>query len=831
MPATERAVEITETLGAHRPFRAIIKQNGFDFIVQEVMLDSKVAQINRLPPVPKENSKNSDIKPTIEKEKKSSIPIPIELTDKQYFVLDAFFPAEVDDQPSVAVKNMMTQIPSVGKEAQAVLPPCMDKILRAGVHNWVRDNLPGFMSDTLSTPIKAENTSENLQKQQIRIRPISAVCPSKRRRSDRDPSYNNDNKDNFPIPRGAPVQFKIWKRDMETNIAILKMSKILRTHVSSFSYAGTKDKRGITTQVMRVQRADARMFIHINRAFAPSMYRERSLAVGDVEVAPWDERKGQMSLGDLKGNRFTIVLRDVEDDGNGSDDNLKIAVESLKEYGFVNYFGMQRFGSGVSATHETGFAVLKEDYKEVCRRLLLPLLPSHVIIDAKTESETNGVNKESKAKNEIHGDDDEGNADGQEKQEKQQDGRGNQYSRNNRNGIREDRKNMIEALQKFAKEEISATSLLKQIPTRMFVERKIASSLSEDERNNRLPFNYEDAFYSLPRNLRSMYPHAVQSYLWNLMASIRIKLHPPNTPDRMHAIAGDLITLQNMAGDESFSDQESLNYLCEVREVTEEEEKDRAFSVRRVVLPAIGSKVHVPQTKWGIAASTVLEKEGVCWLEYVKKDRFLKGAYRPLIAMPKDVEWKIVEYERPGERLVPIGIEHLPFDEMNNGRVEKKMKKNEEGEEKEEIDVKKEATTKVVEDVKEKGVEGGEPKSHGNERNGFNKDLKEIGIEHLPSDENNNDRVEEKRENNEEREEKVGLGVDMKVGAKAGEEKKEDMKEVESNGNEKENEPKKKALVLSFTLKCAQYATMFVRELTKQDSSTTSQKELQGGVN
>lgn len=39
--------------------------------------------------------------------------------------------------------------------------------------------------------------------------------------------------------------------------------------------------------------------------------------------------------------------------------------------------------------------------------------------------------------------------------------------------------------------------------------------------------NYCSVFESLPRNSRMIYGHALQSYIWNIVASKRIKDHGP----------------------------------------------------------------------------------------------------------------------------------------------------------------------------------------------------------------------------------------------------------------------------------------------------------------
>lgn len=51
----------------------------------------------------------------------------------------------------------------------------------------------------------------------------------------------------------------------------------------------------------------------------------------------------------IAGNRFTIVLRDVD----APADRLEVALAALANKGFVNYFGLQRFGANAAApTHE-----------------------------------------------------------------------------------------------------------------------------------------------------------------------------------------------------------------------------------------------------------------------------------------------------------------------------------------------------------------------------------------------------------------------------------------------------------------------------------------------
>ncbi len=63
----------------------------------------------------------------------------------------------------------------------------------------------------------------------------------------------------------------------------------------------------------------------------------------------------------LCSGRFEIILRNIE---AASPDVVKAAAEGLRQSGFVNYFGLQRFGSGAVPTHRLvgagGLAALDE---------------------------------------------------------------------------------------------------------------------------------------------------------------------------------------------------------------------------------------------------------------------------------------------------------------------------------------------------------------------------------------------------------------------------------------------------------------------------------------
>lgn len=90
----------------------------------------------------------------------------------------------------------------------------------------------------------------------------------------------------------------------------------------SFGTAGTKDKRGVTTQRCTVFRVQPDQLRNLNRKL-------NGIKLGNFKFV--NERLG---LGDLKGNKFVVVLRDVRD----PIERVSKAVEELKN-GFINYYG------------------------------------------------------------------------------------------------------------------------------------------------------------------------------------------------------------------------------------------------------------------------------------------------------------------------------------------------------------------------------------------------------------------------------------------------------------------------------------------------------------
>ena len=125
--------------------------------------------------------------------------------------------------------------------------------------------------------------------------------------------------------------------------------KVSRNYVS---YAGLKDKRAITVQSMSVPAKAAESLL--------------KLELSRIQIRDVHYTRHPVQIGDLWGNRFTILLKDITTDC----DSALGAANQLQEKPLLNYFGVQRFGLARPNTHLVGKALVKRDYEGAVRAML-----------------------------------------------------------------------------------------------------------------------------------------------------------------------------------------------------------------------------------------------------------------------------------------------------------------------------------------------------------------------------------------------------------------------------------------------------------------------------
>ena len=131
-----------------------------------------------------------------------------------------------------------------------------------------------------------------------------------------------------PTGEGEHLLLTIEKRGMNTAFAAKKLAAWAGITEMGIGYAGMKDRNACTRQ---------RFTVHFPRRIAPEL---GLLAAEDFKVLEhsWHNRK--LSRGALAGNRFVLVLREVQGDHASVDARLA----SIATGGIANYFGEQRFG-------------------------------------------------------------------------------------------------------------------------------------------------------------------------------------------------------------------------------------------------------------------------------------------------------------------------------------------------------------------------------------------------------------------------------------------------------------------------------------------------------
>ncbi|MBW2971061.1 tRNA pseudouridine(13) synthase TruD [Candidatus Woesearchaeota archaeon] len=140
-----------------------------------------------------------------------------------------------------------------------------------------------------------------------------------------------ENSSIIPGKRGKYCYFRLWKRNYNTEDAIKALSEYLNIPRKLFGYAGTKDRRAITEQLCSVR----------------GMIRDLELKDLKVSVIGFGDKP--VSLGDLNGNSFEIVVRNIEDRPK--------PVQRV-----VNCFDEQRFGIRKD-NHIIGRLLIMGDFK------------------------------------------------------------------------------------------------------------------------------------------------------------------------------------------------------------------------------------------------------------------------------------------------------------------------------------------------------------------------------------------------------------------------------------------------------------------------------------
>lgn len=131
-----------------------------------------------------------------------------------------------------------------------------------------------------------------------------------------------------PSGAGEHVLLHVRKRDSNTEWVAKRIVRLAGVAPMAVSYAGLKDRRALTSQWFSVQ--------------LPGRSDPDWTALNDdhVQVLAVHRHHRKLRRGALRGNRFTLVVRELEGERNAIEQRL----EQIAAEGVPAYFGEQRFG-------------------------------------------------------------------------------------------------------------------------------------------------------------------------------------------------------------------------------------------------------------------------------------------------------------------------------------------------------------------------------------------------------------------------------------------------------------------------------------------------------
>ncbi|CAK1552448.1 unnamed protein product [Leptosia nina] len=315
---TEKDISVTEYLSQHEGFNGIIKSRFSDFQVSEINQNGEIAKLTDLaPPKAPEDEEPMDDEDLLLNKYNLEI-LPMETWDR-INKMTLCSGTSLED---------IVEIDVTGKSKEE----------RTTIHDAVKKAFgDSIVGKTVTRDEKKYCTFEKYRK-----------------------GARIDNRIKWVWPEEY-LHFILYKENCDTMEAASRIIKRLRMNASIktavIGYAGTKDRRAKTSQWFSLRKVDPRKLI------------SACTSLPDISVGNFTFSATHLKLGMLKGNRFRICLRNV----TASDKTIDNCCSLLRDNGFINYYGLQRFGSRISVpTSQIGLYLLKSNFEEAIKCILEP---------------------------------------------------------------------------------------------------------------------------------------------------------------------------------------------------------------------------------------------------------------------------------------------------------------------------------------------------------------------------------------------------------------------------------------------------------------------------
>jgi len=395
---------------------------------------------------------------------------------------------------------------------------------------------------------------------------------------------------------GYPVLVvRVTLHNWDTNDFARRISDALEISRERVSWAGTKDKRAVTTQLFGLRGVDPDALPSIRGA----------------DIEPVGRAGRDLSFGDLAGNAFEIhitdptpassadtasrvdaVVRDLRAFAGGDPD------DSAAPVGVPNYFGQQRFGSRRPVTHRVGLAIVREDFREAVRLYAGNPAPAE---PADTRAGRSRVDDAFGGGGGGDGDGGDGDGDGS-------DGDGDGHW----------------------------TACLHALPRKLRFERSMLQRLAERTVDPAAPPDapeWRHALEAVPDNLQRLFVNAAQSALFNRIVSERLRRGLPF--DR--PVAGDVAC---------FTDRDAPDGLHAPDPARTQRVTDARVSVVRrhcsrgrafVTAPLVGTDTELADGEPGEITRSVLDSAGIEPADFALPGSFDSSGTRRAIQVRTDL--------------------------------------------------------------------------------------------------------------------------------------------------------------------------------------------------
>lgn len=617
--AKENVVGITSYVSSQQTtLTGIFKKRYTDFLVNEILPNGQVLHLRRT---------SIDKKPKVADRSENAQPpepkAPGNAGDSQS--KDNQNPPEQDEKPKVSDEDRAKLVEYLGEAAVKELFELFSSIT-SNPRKKSRDH------PVVKTPFTSDRTVRTEIHQAIRRIFHSRVDSSTNHEgvlvlSAANPNFRNNHQSRVGklswIERGGEhCHFTLYKEMKDTMESISFLSYLMKKNPRDFQIAGTKDRRAATVQRVSVWRVEAERLAALNRN-----QTMRNATLGDFEYS-----SSGLQLGDLAGNEFVVTLRDCRlAEGNNDPERIKTSLQTalanLDAHGFLNYYGLQRFGTFAVRSDVLGLQILKGDFEGACNSILDY---SEAALDENDET----IGREDRAR--------------------------------------------AQAIKIF-RDTNSIRDALNLMPKRLSAETAVIRALGRKD-NDHL-----GALMGLQRNMRQMYVHAYQSLVWNSAVSERwglwgdkvvegdlvlINEHKDTDTDNSNS-NGATTTTTTVEEDSAGIDADgevvihpegddrakgSASDFVRARALTAEQAASGRYSIFDIVLPLPGFDVIYPQNESGRDFYTrFMGQDGLdpFSMRRAQKDFSLSGSYRKMVArIGADFDVEVHAYRRDEEQFV-----------------------------------------------------------------------------------------------------------------------------------------------------------------------------------